>query len=461
MAALRCLSKGALRQNLAGLRQSTSIYVMIAALIVLTSVLIAGILLPKLGPQIEAMHKPTGTPSGRIAAWLGLPSLPNATDEFLCCVSGLRGICSELICYCSCCRCAFSTCAVTVTDPTHHSRKCTACRLKNQQLQQLHSLPQKGSFALHTAKSGLPIPPAGPLDSGNISTWGSFSPLLTEKSGVLAPATSLDNSHQHKSRFSSQCGTWGSKLAAQSSYDVQELQHKQGLAQVLDAALPAAAEGSADSVTSHVSSSNSALIPHSKQHYCIAEEGADSGSSSSQPSSPPCCSELAIITSPRRLHNSSIAQAASEGSSQPSTPPSAACVDADVVVLTGKHSVDFGAKGPNGEDLVVARDSPTAKDQHMVVYLQNLTTAAHSVASELGEAAELRCTCGHGKGDVSSDFDSSSSESGDSLTSIIGDSWWALLKIVWPFCLAVQPAPMTTATILPLNLSSQVANVSF
>jgi hypothetical protein len=61
MAALRCLSKGALRQNLAGLRQSTSIYVMIAALIVLTSVLIAGVLLPRLCPQIEAMHKPTGT----------------------------------------------------------------------------------------------------------------------------------------------------------------------------------------------------------------------------------------------------------------------------------------------------------------------------------------------------------------------------------------------------------------
>lgn len=60
MAALRCLSKGALRQNLTGLRQSTSIYVMIAALIVLTAVLIAGVLLPRLAPQIEAMHKPTG-----------------------------------------------------------------------------------------------------------------------------------------------------------------------------------------------------------------------------------------------------------------------------------------------------------------------------------------------------------------------------------------------------------------
>jgi hypothetical protein len=57
MAALRCLSKGALRQNLSGLRQSTSIYVMIAALIVLTSCLIAGVLLPKLGPQIEAMNQ--------------------------------------------------------------------------------------------------------------------------------------------------------------------------------------------------------------------------------------------------------------------------------------------------------------------------------------------------------------------------------------------------------------------
>lgn len=57
MAALRCLSKGALRQNLSGLRQSTSIYVMIAALIVLTSCLIAGVLLPKLAPQIEAMNQ--------------------------------------------------------------------------------------------------------------------------------------------------------------------------------------------------------------------------------------------------------------------------------------------------------------------------------------------------------------------------------------------------------------------
>lgn len=57
MAALRCLSKGALRQNLSGLRQSTSIYVLIAALIVLASVLVAGILLPRLGPQIEALNK--------------------------------------------------------------------------------------------------------------------------------------------------------------------------------------------------------------------------------------------------------------------------------------------------------------------------------------------------------------------------------------------------------------------
>lgn len=64
MAALRCLSKGALRQNLTGLRQSTSIYVMIAALIVLTSVLIAGILLPRLAHQIEAMNKPTGEHGG-------------------------------------------------------------------------------------------------------------------------------------------------------------------------------------------------------------------------------------------------------------------------------------------------------------------------------------------------------------------------------------------------------------
>lgn len=64
MAALRCLSKGALKQNLTGLRQSTSIYVMIAALIVLTSVLIAGILLPRLAHQIEAMNKPTGEHGG-------------------------------------------------------------------------------------------------------------------------------------------------------------------------------------------------------------------------------------------------------------------------------------------------------------------------------------------------------------------------------------------------------------
>lgn len=58
MAALRCLSKGALRQNLTGLRQSTSIYVLIAALIVLTAVLIAGVLLPKLAAQMEALNKP-------------------------------------------------------------------------------------------------------------------------------------------------------------------------------------------------------------------------------------------------------------------------------------------------------------------------------------------------------------------------------------------------------------------
>lgn len=343
---------------------------------------------------------------------------------------------------------------MTVTDATsHHPGKCTACRLKAQQLQQLHSLPPKGSIALHTAKSGrsaLPIPPAGPLDS-KLSGWGSCSPLLTEKSGVLAPATSCD---QHKGacgRLGTQCGSvWGSRLAAQNSHDVQELKTKQGLAQVLDAALPTEAEGSADSLTSHASSS--ALIPHAKQQYCIAE---DSGEGSSSVPSSPAAAELAIMTSPRRHHqHSCIAETASEGSSQPSTPPSA-CIDADVVVLTGKHSMDVPAKGPNGEDLIVARESPTAKDQHMVVYLQNLTTAAHSVASELDEDASMRCTCGQSK-----DVSDSSSESGDSLSSVIGDSWWELLKIVWPFCLAVQPAPMTTATILPLNLSSQVANVS-
>lgn len=351
---------------------------------------------------------------------------------------------------------------MTVTDATSHHRKCTVCRLKAQQLQQLHSLPPKGSLALHSVRSTrsvLPIPPAGPLDS-KLSGWGSFSPLLTEKSGVLAPATSMD---QHKGRVGSQCGSvWGSsRLAAQNSHDVQELKTKQGLAQVLDAALPAAAEISADSLTSRASSS--ALIPHSQQ-YCIAEEGTEGGSSSSQPSSPSPCCNLAVLTSPRQHHHhhhhldSCIAEAASEGSSQPSTPPSAACVDADVVVLTGKHSgVELPAKGPNGEDLIVARDSPTAKDQHMVVYLQNLTTAAHSVASELGEAAELRCTCGK---DDDSSRSSRASESGTSMSGVIGDSWWVLLKIVWPFCLAVQPAPMTTATILPLNLSSQVANVS-
>jgi hypothetical protein len=350
---------------------------------------------------------------------------------------------------------------VTVTDATSHHRKCTACRFKAQQLQQLHSLPPKGSLALHSlksARSALPIPPAGPLDS-KLSGWGSFSPLLTEKSGVLAPATSMD---QHKGRLVSQCGSvWGSsRLAAQGSHEVQELKTKQGLAQVLDAALPAAAaEASGDSLTSRASSS--ALIPH-----CIAEEGTEGGSSSSQPSSPSPCCDLSVLTSPRqhRHHHhldSCIAEAASEGSSQPSTPPSAACVDADVVVLTCKHSgVELPAKGPNGEDLIVARDSPTAKDQHMVVYLQNLTTAAHSVASELGEAAELRCTCGKDVGDELGSRSSRTSDSGTSMSGVIGDSWWALLKIVWPFCLAVQPAPMTTATILPLNLSSQVANVS-
>lgn len=60
MAALRCMSKGALSQNLSGLKQSTFIYVLIAAMIVFTAVLIAGILLPKLGPQIEQLKERRG-----------------------------------------------------------------------------------------------------------------------------------------------------------------------------------------------------------------------------------------------------------------------------------------------------------------------------------------------------------------------------------------------------------------
>jgi hypothetical protein len=138
-------------------------------------------------------------------------------------------------------------------------------------------------------------------------------------------------------------------------------------------------------------------------------------------------------------------------SSEGSTP--SACIDADVVVLTnGKRSIELGGE----PELIAARDSPAAKDQHMVVYLQSYINAAQSVQDELD--ADARCTCAHGKDvcDVASE-----SESGDSLASSnIGDSWWALFKVVWPFLLAVQPAPMTTATILPLNLSSQVANVS-
>lgn len=342
----------------------------------------------------------------------------------------------------------------------------------------------------------LPIPPAGPpaaADSNRLSSWGSFSPLLQQTSGVLATTASIEQHQQHaaaaaaaaaaavhgsllSSKFSSHCGAkhsvWGtSKLNGQTSFDLQELKHKQGLAHVLDAALPAA-EARSDSMTSHASSSTT-LIPHSKQQYSIAEESTDSGS---QPPSPPSSapgSDLILIAGGHHHHHhqqggtphstGTIAEAASEGSSQPSTPPSSACIDADVVVLTGKGSIELAA----------AR-SPTAaaKDQHMVVYLQSYMAAAHNVASELDtDSGALRCTCSssHHHGGMShsksykdvSDVSSGSSESGDSLSSgAIGDSWWALLKIVWPFCLAVQPAPMTTATILPLNLSSQVANVS-
>lgn len=326
---------------------------------------------------------------------------------------------------------------------------------------------------IRSAKSlkALPIPPAGPPDS-RLSSWGSFSPLLQQNSGHLAPASSVEQGHLHaptRGRFSSQCGgahsIWGNKLSTQSSHDLQELKHKQSLAQVLDAALPAA-ETSSDSVTSHASSS-SALIPHNK-HYSIVEESSDGSQPSSPPSSNP---ESDLVRVSPRLHHHSrpIAEESSEGSSQPSTPPSA-CIDADVVVLTGKGGIELASKGPalsdDKSDLIVA-GSPTAsgKDQHMVVYLQSYMAAAQNVASELSTDASLRCTCHHGPVTVKdvSDVSSGSSESGDSLGSsntVIGDSWWALLKIVWPFCLAVQPAPMTTATILPLNLSSQVANVS-
>ena len=129
------------------------------------------------------------------------------------------------------------------------------------------------------------------------------------------------------------------------------------------------------------------------------------------------------------------------------------------MVLTGKGGIELAsAKGPDGkhELITAAQNSPTAagKDQHMVVYLQSYMAAAQNVATELQTDSGLRCTCHHGPV-VAKDVSDVSSSS-----SAIGDSWWALLKIVWPFCLAVQPAPMTTATILPLNLSSQVANVS-
>lgn len=358
--------------------------------------------------------------------------------------------------------------AVTVTDATQHN-KCTVCRLKAQK-QQHSGLAAKGSLPLVTAKSGkagLPIPPAGPLDS-RLSTWGSCSPLLTETSGApLVPAHSLDQ-HRGRTRFSSQCGggrssVWGTRpLAGQNSYDLREQQHTEGLAQVLDAALPSAAGAGAD-------------FPHSQltQQLSIAEEKEDGQPPSPPCASPPCIgsvsrSEFAMMSSPHRHHhNSPIAEVSSEGSSQPSTPPSAVCVDADVVVLTGKHSIELAAKDSTAEqkpELIVARDS-SAKDQHMVVYLQSYITAAQSVASELSSDAEPHCTCGHNSSSkdiaAASTLSSGTSESGDSLaSSSIGDSWWSLLKVVWPFLLAVQPAPMTTAAILPLNLSSQVANVS-
>jgi hypothetical protein len=60
MAALRCVSKGALQQTMSGLRQSTSIYVLIAALIVLTAMLITTFLLPRLAAQVDALKKPPG-----------------------------------------------------------------------------------------------------------------------------------------------------------------------------------------------------------------------------------------------------------------------------------------------------------------------------------------------------------------------------------------------------------------
>jgi hypothetical protein len=60
MAALRCLSKGALSQNLAGLKQSTFIYVLIAAAIVFAAVIISGVVLPRLEPQIEALRERRG-----------------------------------------------------------------------------------------------------------------------------------------------------------------------------------------------------------------------------------------------------------------------------------------------------------------------------------------------------------------------------------------------------------------
>jgi hypothetical protein len=332
------------------------------------------------------------------------------------------------------------------TDPSHHTGKCTFCRLKaqqQQQQQQLHALAPKPSSAAtalgpaKSAKGALPIPPTGPID-GSFSTWGSCSPLLQEKSSVLAAAASVEHSHQHPTRgtrFGTPC-PWGNKLGAQASHDVQEQGKKQGLSQVLDAALPAAAEGSAGSVSSHCSSSN-ALIGHAV------------GGNSSQPASPSRSSSLAIFTRNNTHDVGTIADVSSEGS----TP--SACIDADVVVLTnGKRSIELGGE----PELIVARDSPAAKDQHMVVYLQSYINAAQSVQDELDADVDACCTCAHGKDvcDVASE-----SESGDSFASSnIGDSWWALFKIVWPFLLAVQPAPMTTATILPLNLSSQVANVS-
>jgi hypothetical protein len=68
MAALRCVSKGALKQNLSGLKQSTFIYVLIAAMIVFTAFLIAAVVLPRLAPQIEQFKERRGGCAVRLRA---------------------------------------------------------------------------------------------------------------------------------------------------------------------------------------------------------------------------------------------------------------------------------------------------------------------------------------------------------------------------------------------------------